>query len=390
MKLLQKLKIAAILGATITSFNPTIPVWAQVVYGEQPVETKNFIPVAQPLSEGRYKLLLIEQVPGKQQCWGEKGSSPTQVDLLLNNFDYSGICRTFKDANGYSVRIDGDDYGLDYLLDIEEKDGELNLVAIPSLGSNQPKLVIGRTMGLGQGTLKIFLEPGWQFSQRTFENKALGHIYFSGDSTQFAESLGPAPRFPDIRRDIYRAEIEEAVQVGFIGGFPDQTFKPTQSLTRAQIVSMVYDALNSVEGVTLPDVSLKPTTAPFADVPTNHWAAAKIKWAQDNEIVTGYKDGSFKPNNPLTRAELMAVLKKSVFFAQKMTNKTQDILALNPATNFTDLNGHWSESLVREMSGFCKVASPLNESGTGFYPNNPAQRNYAAAATLRMLNCIKR
>lgn len=389
MKLLQKLKIAAILGATIASFNPTIPVFAQV-YGEKPVEAKNFIPVAQPLSKG-YKLLLIEQVPGKQQCWGEKGSSPTQVELLLNNFDYSGICKTFKDANGYSVRIDGDDYGLDYLLDIEQKDGELLLVATPSLGSNQPKLIIGRSMGLGQGSLKLFLEPGWNFAQRTFENKGLGHIYFSGDSAQFAQSLGPAPIFPDTRRDIYRTEIEEAVKIGFIGGFPDKTFKPTESLTRAQIVSMVYDALSKVEGAKLPDVSAKPTVATFPDVPTNHWAAAKIKWAQDSGIVKGNPDGSFKPNDPVTRAQLMSILKNTTLYGQKLTGKSQGITASNQPVNFSDVpNGQWYSSTVKEMSSFCKVASPLNESGTGFYPNNPAQRNYAAAATLRMLNCLKR
>ena len=41
------------------------------------------------------------------------------------------------------------------------------------------------------------------------------------------------------------------------------------------------------------------------------------------------------------------------------------------------------------MSGYCGVASPLNEAGTAFAPDQPGLRNYAAAATLRMLNCVK-
>jgi hypothetical protein len=41
------------------------------------------------------------------------------------------------------------------------------------------------------------------------------------------------------------------------------------------------------------------------------------------------------------------------------------------------------------MSAYCGVASPLNETGNAFNPNQAARRNYAAAATLRMLNCIR-
>ncbi len=388
MKLSQTLKLAAILGATLASFNTFMPVTAQVVYGEKDVDNKNFIPVAQPLSEGRYKLILIEQVPGKEKCWGENGSNPVKVDLLLNNFDYSGSCKTFKDANGYSIRIEGTDYGLDYLLNIEKGDGELLLVAAPSLGSNQSKLIVGKTYGLADGSLKFILEPGWIFAQRTYESKPLGHIYFSGDASVLTGSSGPAPAFRDIARDIYRNEIEEAVKIGFISGFEDKTFRPQEALTRAQIVSMVYDSMKSISGVTLPDVSQPPTAASFSDVPVSHWAAAKIKWAQDNGIVTGYEDGSFKPNQAVTRAELMAVLKKSALYANQLTGKPEELVATTETMTFSDLSGQWSESLVKEMSGYCKVATPLNESGTAFYPNNPAQRNYAAAATLRMLKCV--
>jgi len=44
---------------------------------------------------------------------------------------------------------------------------------------------------------------------------------------------------------------------------------------------------------------------------------------------------------------------------------------------------------VGQMSSYCGVASPLNERGSDFAPDSAAQRNYAAAATLRMLNCVK-
>jgi N-acetylmuramoyl-L-alanine amidase len=59
------------------------------------------------------------------------------------------------------------------------------------------------------------------------------------------------------------------------------------------------------------------------------------------------------------------------------------------SVSFTDTNSHWSNALVGQMSSYCGVASPLNERGSNFAPDSAAQRNYAAAATLRMLNCVK-
>ncbi len=50
---------------------------------------------------------------------------------------------------------------------------------------------------------------------------------------------------------------------------------------------------------------------------------------------------------------------------------------------------HSKASLITQMSGFCGVASPLNERGSSFVPNDPARRNYAAAAIVRTLDCVK-
>jgi hypothetical protein len=56
---------------------------------------------------------------------------------------------------------------------------------------------------------------------------------------------------------------------------------------------------------------------------------------------------------------------------------------------FLDTKGHWGEPLISQMSSYCRVASPLNETGNSFYPNTASGRDYAAAATLRMSNCLK-
>ena len=386
MRISLPLKIAALATAIVTSLNPFAPVEA-FTYDETEVKQDDFIAIAAPFGENLYNLLVIEQIPGKKKCWSEENFNPVNVDPLLLNFDFSGHCKRSTDSNGYSLRIDSQDYGLEYILSIVQRDGELQLIGTPTLGSNQPEILVGRSNGYADGYVKLFLQPGWKFAKRTYEGKVLGHVYFSGNSSQFG-TPGPIAVFRDIATDIYRPEIERAVEVGFIGGFPDRSFRPRNPLTREQLVSMTIDALKSLSDTQI-SVPEKALGAPYPDVPSNRWSAAKIQWAKENNIVSGYRDGTFRPANEVTRAELMAVLKKAAIFANQQLGKPAELIANQQATSFSDTSGHWAESLIGEMSAYCGVASPLNESGSSFYPNNASQRNYAAAATLRTLQCVQ-
>lgn len=54
----------------------------------------------------------------------------------------------------------------------------------------------------------------------------------------------------------------------------------------------------------------KPDDPQPVDDVTGHWAKASIEWAMEKGLIKGYPDGSFKPNNPLTRAEACAILER--------------------------------------------------------------------------------
>jgi hypothetical protein len=177
--------------------------------------------------------------------------------------------------------------------------------------------------------------------------------------------------------------------MGFVAGFQeDNTFRPEGVLTREQLVSMVLEGLTTLPNAnfTLPT---QATTRPYPDVEASRWSAAKIQWAKQNNIVSGYTDGTFRPTQPVTRAELMAVERRAAEFAQTLQGDPAELTGEQPPMQFSDIQGHWANSLISQMSSYCRVASPLNETGTAFYPNSQARRNYAAAATLRMLNCVK-
>ncbi|GGA50641.1 hypothetical protein CYANOKiyG1_70170 [Okeania sp. KiyG1] len=128
-----------------------------------------------------YKLIILEQRSNQRPCWSESeaGLYPILVEPLLLDFNFSGICGRATDSNGYSIRVDGNDLSLSHRLILQNVGGEIKLFGISLTGD---KKLIGRSRGLSNGMMKIFLEPGWQFTKRSYQGKVIGHFYFSYDS----------------------------------------------------------------------------------------------------------------------------------------------------------------------------------------------------------------
>ncbi len=389
----SKLKIAAVATAIFSSTVPFLAAKA-VDVTETDVPEQQVAAIAVPAGSLGYNLAVIEQIPGQQKCWSESGSQPTIIDPLWTTFDFTGSCNRATDSNGYSVRLDGQDTSLDYLLSIVPKGDTLQLVA--QNRNDRSRTVIGTTFGEQKGEYhKIYLNPGWELTKKTIDGKVLGHYYLSGDSEAIA-AAGDAPptppttvatSFSDTSRDIYAQEIEDAVALGFIAGFEDNTFRPEEPLTREQLVSMVFGALETIGSVEVQTPN-EVNSQPYPDVAADRWSAAKIEWAKNHEIVAGYPDGSFRPEQPVTRAELIAVLQNAAKFAKTQQGMDAELVTDREVTNFTDIAGHWGQDLIQKMSGYCNVASAYNETGNSFNPDLASGRNYAAAATLRMHECV--
>lgn len=93
--------------------------------------------------------------------------------------------------------------------------------------------------------------------------------------------------------------VSAAFEGGIIKGYEDGTFKPNGRITRAEIAVMLSRAFDLVDGDTVKD---------FNDVPTGNWSFDAIRNLSSNDIIKGYKDGKFKPNNLVTRAEFATML----------------------------------------------------------------------------------
>lgn len=190
IKSLLSTKLSILALTVLSSFSSFNAVKA-ITFQETEVSQNEFIAVAQPYGDNKYNLIVIEQIAGKNTCWSEGGANPVNVELLLLNFDFSGHCRRSTDANGYSIRSDGQDYGLDILLNLVERDGNLFLIGMNRKDTSQPPVVVGTAQGLNDQPMKVLLNPGWRFTKRTYEGKPLGHVYFSYDSATAGNAMPP-------------------------------------------------------------------------------------------------------------------------------------------------------------------------------------------------------
>jgi Protein of unknown function (DUF3747) len=174
MKQIRALMAGASVALLPCIFQPSLA----VTFGQTQVSQTKLIAIAVPHASGYYSLIVLEQLSDKKPCWRESGSKPTQVDPLLVNFNFTGICGRSTDSNGYSLRVAGQDLGMTHRLSLQKRDGDLVLLGMPSSEKIKP-VEVGRTHGIRPGFLKIDLSPGWQFAKRTYSGKTLGHVYIS-------------------------------------------------------------------------------------------------------------------------------------------------------------------------------------------------------------------
>jgi hypothetical protein len=89
----------------------------------------------------------------------------------------------------------GEDKGIDYRLSILKQGDRLKLVGLPNRPTSGPILEIAQTESTAPGFLKLVLNPEWQFAKRTYQGKALGHIYLARNTAQSpaGDPLTPYP-----------------------------------------------------------------------------------------------------------------------------------------------------------------------------------------------------
>ncbi|CAH1206707.1 hypothetical protein PAECIP111893_02590 [Paenibacillus plantiphilus] len=121
----------------------------------------------------------------------------------------------------------------------------------------------------------------------------------------------------------------------YVNGYPDKTFKPERSITRAEIAAILARNLPAELLGGLANIN-------YTDVASKHWAANYIKVATEAGLMKGYPDGSFKPDALITRAELALI---SATYKELTTDIT-----FKASTYYPDIKKHWAAGAIDSLN----------------------------------------
>ena len=108
--------------------------------------------------------------------------------------------------------------------------------------------------------------------------------------------------FSDVSADKwYNNAVSTLCHMGVLGGYSDGTFRPNAPITRAEFAKIA---------VSFSQANGSAVYSYFTDVKTTDWFAPYVTAAKDSSLIEGYSDGSFKPENRITRAEACAIVNR--------------------------------------------------------------------------------
>jgi hypothetical protein len=157
--------------------------------------------------------------------------------------------------------------------------------------------------------------------------------------TQYTTTAG---NFTDVKAGMWcNRAIATLTNMGIIKGYTDGSFQPNKSITRAELATIIARF-----------AKLDVNTKTFSDI-NGHWAQKNIELAAGNGWINGYEDGTFRPNNNITRAETFAMINRVL---DRQTESVSDLLPTSEMNMWSDnLNENaWYYKDVQEATNYHK------------------------------------
>jgi len=198
-------------------------------------------------------------------------------------------------------------------------------------------------------------------SGAVFVNVSGAGSSFGQVSNAFVGTL--TPTFADVPATHWAfSAIEFLASAGIVNGRTDGNFHPNDSITRGEFAKIICLA-----------AGLTPVTggsASFSDT-SGHWAAGYIEAAKTADLIGGYPDGTFRPNNLITRAEIAKLVVLGARFATDTSG-----------AGFSDIATNWAKDFILTAANNGVVNGYTD--GT-FRPNNHATRAEASVMVYNWL-----
>ena len=194
-----------------------------------------------------------------------------------------------------------------------------------------------------------------------------GTTYYAHFSAKRSPSTPSTPAKPDETKPTL-APIPEMLNgedhYAYLLGYEDGTVRPNGSISRAEVATVLFRLLKD-------DVRMQNLTKDnaYSDVPDTAWYSTAVSTLSKMGVISGYPDGTFRPNAPITRAEFAAMIARF------------DETAKSADTPFTDISGHWAENAIGKAYGNGWVEG---SSKTLFCPES----NLTRAETATLLNRV--
>ena len=144
-------------------------------------------------------------------------------------------------------------------------------------------------------------------------------VFFTAD---YMDEPGMFLPFTDVTNHWAYSAIKRVYTRGWMVGMDEKTFAPDQQLSRAMLAVILY-AMAGEPAVT--------GDGPFTDVPAGCWYTDAIVWAAQNGIVCGFGDGTFRPNEAVTRAQAAVMLYGYAAFTGADVTARADLSAYSDA-----------------------------------------------------------
>ena len=182
------------------------------------------------------------------------------------------------------------------------------------------------------------------------------------------------PTFSDVPVDHWAYDwIEDLYNAGLTSGYPDGTYRPGSPVTRAEMAVFLLKGMNTgTYSPPSPDGS-----HPFGDI-AGHWAEDWMEELYDVGLTSGYPDGTYRPQNEVTRAEMAVFLlraKHGPGYSPPVTS----------GGAFSDIAGHWAEDWIEQLAAEGITSGYVD--GT-FRPDNPVTRAEMAVFLVRSFDLL--
>ena len=159
---------------------------------------------------------------------------------------------------------------------------------------------------------------------------------------------------PNLKLDRYNHFV-------YVHGYPDRSFRPEGTITRGEMTAIFRRLLDQ-------GTFMGGNSTAFRDVRSGDWYASDVDRLSTLGVISGYPDGSFRPNASVTRGEFASVAAKFV--------------SAKSGQGFSDLNGHWAQNAIEKLN----AAGWVSGYGDGsFRPDAVITRAEVVSIVNRML-----